>query len=213
MLAGAVAPGARDAGGELTLADYEPAFAALAIHHAVTEVDQLAPLYCRVMGARFDQLPPEVRAMHSVCREGVATGEAEVTGAANWLGRIVAAIMRFPPPGHHRLQVWFAERGGVERWHRRFGDHGFASTLSQQGNSLVERFGPMRFRFALDSDADGLRMRMLGWSMWRFPLPLAIAPRSFAREWAEEGWFHFDVPIALPLIGRIVHYRGRLKLA
>jgi hypothetical protein len=31
-----------------------------------------------------------------------------------------------------------------------------------------------------------------------------------AREWEEDGRFWFDVPIALPLIGLIVHYRGWL---
>ena len=211
ILAGGVAPGARDAGAELALADYEPAFAKLAVHHAVSEHIQPAPLYRRVMGERFDQLPPEVRAMHSVLREGVATGDAEVTGAANLLGRLVAAIMRFPPPGRHQLDVWFAERDGIECWHRHFGDHTFASTLSQPGPSLVERFGPIRFRFALDIERDGLRMRMQAWSIWHIALPLVLAPRSEAREWAQDGWFHFDVPIALPLIGRIVHYRGRLQ--
>lgn len=30
-------------------------------------------------------------------------------------------------------------------------------------------------------------------------------------EWEEDGSFHFDVPIALPLIGLVVHYRGWLE--
>ena len=54
---------------------------------------------------------------------------------------------------------------------------------------------------------------MTGWSIWRLPLPLFLAPRSRAREWQEDGRFCFEVPIALPLIGRIVHYRGWLAPA
>ena len=53
-------------------------------------------------------------------------------------------------------------------------------------------------------------MEMQGWSAFGVPLPLAFAPTSRAREWEADGRFHFDVPTALPLIGRIVHYRGWL---
>ncbi|MGG6892910.1 DUF4166 domain-containing protein [Rhizobium sp. BR 315] len=38
-----------------------------------------------------------------------------------------------------------------------------------------------------------------------------MAPRSTADEWAEDDRFHFDVSIALPLIGLVVHYRGWLR--
>ena len=161
ILSGNVAPGARDAGCELALTDYEAAFGLLAVRHALTEVPQPPPLYRRIMGEAFDRLPAEFRAIHGVLREGVAVGTAdEVLGAANWLGRIVAAIMRFPPAGSYPVQVWFTEREGVERWRRRFGGHEFASTLSQNGSGLVERFGPIRFSIALDGDAPGLRMRL-----------------------------------------------------
>ena len=49
------------------------------------------------------------------------------------------------------------------------------------------------------------------WWLGPIPLPLRLAPRSVACEWADDGRFRFDVPIALPLIGRLVHYRGWLS--
>ncbi len=76
---------------------------------------------------------------------------------------------------------------------------------------LEERFGPLRFHFDLPLEANGLRMSMQGWSAFGIPLPLRLAPRSEARVWDKDGVFHFDVPIALPLVGTIVHYRGWLK--
>jgi hypothetical protein len=211
MLAGGLAPGAYDAGDALTLADYQPAFDRLTIHHAIDNIAQPDPLYRRVMGRAFDALPPDIRALHGVLREAVAEGEADVQGAVTALGRFIGAIMGFPLPGRHTLRVRFSERDGVERWRRQFGDRGFASEMSEQGGVLIERFGPLRFRFALVGDARGLRMVMRGWSVWRIPLPLALAPRSEAHEWAQDGWFQFDVPVALPLIGRLIHYRGRLR--
>lgn len=162
------------------------------------------------MGERFDALPVSVRQIHSVLRDDAASGEAKVTGAANALGAFVARIMRFPPAGQYKLHVTFIEREGVEHWTRAFGAFTFSSTLSEAAGNLVERFGPIRFKFDLPSNECGLEMRMRGWSVWRVPLPLFLAPQSRAREWEEDGRFCFEVPIALPLVGRIVHYRGSL---
>ena len=67
----------------------------------------------------------------------------------------------------------------------------------------------MRFYFDLHKLDGGLNMRMTRWSVLGVPLPLAWAPRSPAREWEEGGRFHFDV-LDLPLIGRVIHYRGWL---
>ena len=204
------APGARDAGTLLTLQDFEPSFAAMAVRTETSEHLLPDPLYARMMGAGFAALAPEVRAMHMVLYDGGASGRATVRRGTNPLARIIAGIMRFPPAGDHEVHVSFAERDGVETWTRDFAGHRFASHLSQHGASLVERFGALRFRFALPREGNGLRMVMRGWSFLGLPLPLALAPRSEAREWAEDGRFHFDVPIALPLIGTIVHYRGWL---
>lgn len=210
IIGGEERTGARDAGQALTLADFEPAFATLAISHASKEHILPDPLYRRVMGERFDRLPPAVRRMHEVLRDGGASGEAEVLGATNALGTLVARVMRFPQPGRHKLHVAFTERDGEECWTRQFGATSFASSLSSKGGALFERFGPLRFAFDLSGDDRGLEMTMKGWAFGRLPLPLALAPRSRAREWEDLGRFNFDVPIELPLIGRIVHYKGWL---
>ena len=207
---GAVAPGARDAGEILALDAFEPAFAGLAIRHETTERERPPPLYRRVLGARFDRLPGPVRAMHEVQGDAGASGRATVTRGRSPLARLVAALMRFPPEGQHPVHVEFREEGGIETWTRSFGPHRFRSRLRETGGRLEERFGPLRFRFDLAADETGLAMVLRGWSLGPLPLPVALAPRSPAREWEEEGRFHFDVPIALPLVGPVVHYRGWL---
>lgn len=212
ILSGAEPSGARDAGLSLTLEDYEPMLAELSVRHAVEERRLPAPLYQRVMGPAFDALPAPVRRMHEPAVEAPAEGEAIVTGADNALGRVVARVMGFPPAGTHRLEVTMEERDGTETWTRDFGGRRFSSRIGQQGRHLTERFGPLRFRFDLPGGPQGLTMVMRGWSAFGIPLPLAFAPRSEAREWAEGGRFHFDVPISLPLLGRLVHYRGWLSL-
>lgn len=211
ILAGRVKTGAGDAGTLLRLSDFDAVFDELGIRNEAREIAQPLPLYARVMGDRFDRLPAPVQAMHAVLRDDGADGEADVVRGSTGPARLVAAVMGFPPAGHHPLHVAFAERDGVERWTRDFGGYRFASVLSQRGGRLIERFGPLRFHFDLPSDERGLQMVLRRWSFAGILLPLILAPRSAAQEWAEGDRFHFDVPIALPLIGLVVHYTGWLE--
>jgi len=207
---GTVASGARPAAGELSLEAFSPQFERLAIYREIDSHPYM-PLYRRVMGKAFDALPRQVQEMHNVFGDAGAAGMATVERGRSPLARLVAAVMRFPPEGKHALHVAFEENDGAERWTRDFGGHRFSSELSKRGRYLTERFGPMRFYFDLPSDVSGLTMVMRKWSVFSIPMPLFLAPKSEAREWAVGDDFCFDVPIALPLIGKVVHYRGRLR--
>jgi NAD(P)-dependent dehydrogenase (short-subunit alcohol dehydrogenase family) len=207
---GGIAPGAGDAGPLLSLDDFAAALGGIATRQAIEEVDHGPPLYARALGERFEELPAAVREMHRVFRDGGASGRASVRRGSGLAARIVAAVMRFPPSGEHALHVSFRERNGEEVWTRDFAGHRFASRLRVRNGRLEERFGPLSFSFNLPCDGHGLKMRIAGWRIGPVPLPLALAPRSDASEWEEDGRFYFDVPIALPLIGLVVHYRGFL---
>ncbi len=211
ILAGRVAPGARHAWGELELERFEPLFSALSIRHETSERLGPPPLYARVIGDRFEALPPTVRAIHRVSGDAGARGEAQVVRGANPLARLVAAVMCFPPAGVWPLHVAFAERDGGETWTRDFGGHRFASSMSEDRGRLVEQFGPIRFGFDLPSDGEGLEMKLRRWSLFGLPLPLALAPKIVAREWEEDGRFRFEVDVAMPLIGRVIRYAGWLR--
>lgn len=211
LAAGSVAPGARDAGDLLALVEFEPAFLRLAIRHEVSELPQPPALYERVLGPTFAAMPEAVRAMHGVLRDDGASGRGMVTRGKSLVARLVATLFGFPSDGEHALHVSFSERDGAETWTRDFSGNRFKSELSQDGEFLVERFGLLRFGFHLAADDKGLAMHLKRWWLWRLPLPFALAPRSLATEWEADGRFHFDVPIALPLIGLIAHYRGWLK--
>lgn len=210
LTAGRLKPGATTSAALLSLEDFNEEFGGIAVTQAI-ETRSYTPLYQRLLGPAFDALPSPVRALHAVVGDGGASGTATVRCGKSPLARLVAAVMRFPPEGEHDLHVSFEERHGIEDWTRDFGGHAFSSRLSQSGDHLVERFGPMRFYFDLPADGSGLTMVMRRWTVFSMPLPLALAPKSTAREWAEGEDFCFDVPIDLPLIGRVVHYRGRLR--
>ncbi|HEX6374920.1 MAG TPA: DUF4166 domain-containing protein [Allosphingosinicella sp.] len=210
ILAGRLAAGARTAASLLSLERFEPALSRLALRHEIAERALPPPLYARVMGSAFDRLPPAVRRLHDFCGDAGAEGEGRVERGRGPIARTIAAAMRFPPVGRWPLHVAFAEHGAAERWTRDFGGHRFSSELSQAGRHIVERFGPLRFAFDLPSGADGLEMHLRGWSAFRLPLPLALAPRIRAREWEEGGRFRFAVAVALPLVGDVVRYSGWL---
>lgn len=209
ILAGHVPPGVRDASGLLTLDRFAPLFAGLAIRNETGE-RPVAPLYARAMGARFDALPAAVRTMHDFTGDAGAVGEGTVRRGKG-LGWLVGWIMGFPPGARYPLHVAFAAQEGRERWTRDFGGHAFSSTLGQAGPGVAERFGPLRFAFDLLSGGDGLRMELRGWSAFGLPMPRVLGPRIAAREWEEEGRFRFEVGVALPLIGEVVHYAGWLE--
>ena len=212
LLAGRIAAGARDASGLLTLERFEPAFARLRLRTEIAEEALPPPLYARVLGPGFASLPPAVRALHDFYGDAGAAGEGTVTRGRSPLAGLIGRVMGFPPSGTFPLHVAFAERGGRERWTRDFGGHVFASELSGVAGRIVERFGPLRFAFALPCDGEGLEMRLAGWSAFRVRLPRWLGPRIAAREWEdEEGRFRFEVAVALPMAGEVVRYAGWLR--
>ena len=208
--AGLLPPGARDAEGILTLARLEDSFKSLAVRHATTE-RETPPLYERVIGDRFAALAPAVRAIHQVYGDGGAAGHGHVRRTKGLVGRAICNFMRLPPSGTCPVHVAFEERNGVETWTRDFGGHQFRSVLRQRRDRLTERFGPASFTFDLNSDEGALRMVLRRWELLRIPLPLFLAPKISAREWQEGERFHFDVAVALPLIGPVIAYSGWLQ--
>jgi hypothetical protein len=110
--------------------------------------------------------------------------------------------------------VRFTRRDGVETWSRDFSGQGFSS-LQYAGAGknrwhVVERFGPLAFALALVPDDRKLRLILRRWTMLGLPMPMLLAPRIEAFEHVVDGRFAFHVDIGLPMIGRLVRYRGTL---
>ena len=82
----------------------------------------MIPLYRRVLGARFDQLPPQVRALHDVDARATWRGTADVVRGAHALSRLAGWITSLPPDGPGQpLSVTFEARDEAEVWSRTFG--------------------------------------------------------------------------------------------
>jgi hypothetical protein len=69
----------------------------------------------------------------------------------------------------------------------------------------------MAMDLKLKPEGDRLVYRVEGWRLGPLPLPGFLAPSTRAHEEVDaEGRFVFDVEISLPLIGKLVRYRGWL---
>jgi hypothetical protein len=210
------APGARPGTGDVELEDYERLFAQRAIHAGVrAPVPESMPLYRRLLGEAYENLPAPLRVMHNLKEAKTVEGVATVTRGASPLARIAAAIIGFPRAGENvPVRVDFKVENGVERWTRTFAGRSFHST-QEQGRGrfawlVCERFGPLCVGMALVLDDEKLRLIVRRWSLLGIPMPLWLAPRSNSYEFAEGDRFHFHVEIAHPLTGLIVGYQGWL---
>lgn len=210
------APGARAATRDLELTDYEALFARRKIVCGIRETPgATTPLYRRLLGDAYAQLPAPIQALHDLDDPRSVEGLATIERGHNLVARAIAAAVGFPPAGEDvPMKVLFTLRDGREIWRRTFADHSFTSTQEERCGSfdrlMCEWFGPFAFGIAFKREADRLRLVIRRWSVFGIPLPHALAPFGSAYECAEDGRFHFHVEIRLPLIGLIVGYRGWL---
>jgi hypothetical protein len=206
--------GARPAAGELTLEQIRPWFEGLAIEVKALSYKGEKPLYRRVMGEEFDRLPEVTRRLHRGRPAIVATGEAEVE-QGTFLGRVVGAAFGLPrAAGMQALRVVIESRDGQEHWTRCFGSVPMRSVMSVARGGLVgERFGPLEVRMRLVAKSGGLDMERVSGRLWGIPLPPFLLPTIRATERVDEYRRHiFDVEICVPIVGRVVAYKGWLEV-
>ncbi|CAA9240407.1 MAG: hypothetical protein AVDCRST_MAG08-1594 [uncultured Acetobacteraceae bacterium] len=208
-------PGAGPCVGHLDLAAIEAEFRPYRITTRVhVERGGREPLVAASLGSIFESLPAAVRRVHALRGTLRLVGEAAVEGAETAPGRWIARVFGFPPAADAvPVAVEIAATPGGEDWTRSFGERRFRSRMRphERPGSICECFGPFTFDLALSAGPDALRMRVEGWRLGRLPLPRRLAPRNEARETVDAaGRFRFEVPIRLPLLGRLVRYSGWL---
>ncbi len=172
----------------------------------------MQPLYRRLLGPRFDDLPPFVRELHDVTAASVWTGSADVERGRSLPSRMVATLFGLPPSGRAQaLRVTFEPVDGREIWTRTFGKSVFRSLQYEREGLLRERVGPSIFVFALDVSDESLALMLKSVRFLGVPLPRFFSPAVRTFESEREGRYHFEVEASLPVLGRIVRYEGWLE--
>lgn len=207
-----VQAGAHACVGSVRLEEFDPLFAQ---HGFSTGID-VSPLdspFEAALGHAYNALPLPVRAAHGAGPVTRLRGEARVQGAASPAGRLVARLFGMPRTADRvPVQVTMRLAPDQEVWTRQFGGRRMRSRLRAVRPGIArESFGPFGFDMKLSATPQALTMSVVGWRVGPIPLPSRLAPRSIATESVDaEGRFRFDVPIELPLIGRLIHYSGWL---
>ncbi|HEX8470674.1 MAG TPA: DUF4166 domain-containing protein, partial [Brevundimonas sp.] len=205
--------GARVCVGELSLAAIEAELVQHGIAMATTT--ESSSLFARAIGPVFDSLPEPIRALHETTGRSVWRGTASVEGAANLVAGLIARVFGFPQDGEGvSVDVCIEAERDQSVWRRNIGASRFLSRLSspKPGGRVVESFGPLDFDIVLRPEEGRLIYGVEGWRMLGFPMPKAWAPTTATHEQIDaEGRFSFDVEIGLPVVGRMVRYRGWLE--
>jgi NAD(P)-dependent dehydrogenase (short-subunit alcohol dehydrogenase family) len=207
---GQVPSGAGPAAGLLSLAAIEEEFRPYNISTATQRMG--GSLFARTLSG-FESMPNAIKQAHSIVGRTVLRGEAEVEGAANRIGGLVAKLFGLPTAASRvPVTVTMEARPEGETWVRDFGGRRFRSALKERpGKGLSERFGLLTFDLDVPTSKFGLTMSIVAWRLGPIPLPATLAPRTVAREELDGfGRFRFDVTIALPGLGRLVRYQGWL---
>ena len=170
-------------------------------------------IFLQLLGDSVALLPPTVRALHQLPMPGEVRGSAHATSAENWLGCLCARVAGLPVvDGEVDARVTFEmPRADTEIWTRYFGASRFRSRLRAVSGELHEQLGPVRIRFALSGDADGIVWHPLAIDFLRIPLPGVLIHGVRAREFERDGRYRFDVAAVLPVVGLIVRYEGWLE--
>lgn len=182
----------------------------------IRAMDIADALFPSLLGhAAWHGLPESVQRMHGATLRLAARGEADVEGDHNLIVRLLRRLLGLPSPGLHQTLEFFIERDGrSETWTRRFAQDEMRSVLTRSADSthLIERLGPVTLRFALRQDASGIDWHVCRVSAFGLPLPRAWTGDVRSRSSMHNGRYAFAIDTRLPLVGRLVAYRGWLEI-
>ena len=198
----------------VTLDELRTAMSDLAIRFE-RRSEALDPIFPRILGPAFDTLPETVRATHRTAGITRWQGRASVTRGTGLWSRVLATLFRFPPASEATpVKVTKAVTAKGEIWTRSFGPRSFRSHLAATPDGMTERFGPFTFQLGLSVRNGALHYPVTAGRLGPIRLPRWLLPVSEAREYEEDGRFHFDVRLLAPVSHTLmVHYRGHLHPA
>lgn len=170
----------------------------------------------QMLGPAFDALPEEVRRVHGG-RDLTATGTAEAAVGGNPLSALICLCFGLPRTGAGQaVSVRFVtDERGADHWWRNFAGRRYSSTLkagSPGSARLIEQQGILTNIFALTVSDGRLDLELVGFAVLGVPLPRWLRPRCAAQETGADGRFTFDITVDMPLIGRLIRYRGILDV-
>lgn len=170
-------------------------------------------LFERAMGADFAALHPALRAFHAVEGRRRFEGTVDVHAPEQALARVLARVLGTPIETVTGAIAFELDTSPTqESWTRFFPGKKMTSTMVLDGAHVVEKLGPCKLWFSLQAVDSKLHMRLTRMRFASVPCPRFLLPQVTAIETGVAGHLEFNVKAALPLIGTVAHYVGRLKV-
>ncbi len=205
--------GARSAVSEIKLSEFHHAFQSLSIKSGFSKPQLSPPLFQKVLGAHYGALPPALQDGHDVNSYKTMRGRVDVIRGTNLLTHLMANMVGFAKTKTDvPISVTMDVRGNSEVWTRTIGATQFKSVLSPglKPCEIYEQFGPIKFKMHFHVENGRLYYDIVSAKILGMPLPKFLSPKSITHEREENGRFIFDVEIILPLLGRLIAYKGWL---
>lgn len=177
-------------------------------------------LYRRLLGARWNEVHPNLHLVHLSDERVVGSGSIRVVRGESPLARFLLWLLRMPvatESGEILLEITPYE--GSERWLRTFGSRWLLTSQREgRGGRLIERFDIFEFDFRLEVDSGGIRYCQEAFGLrfgrvyLRLPLWMSAQITAWEEAVRETDSFSVAVTISAPLAGFILSYQGDLEL-
>jgi hypothetical protein len=164
-----------------------------------------------------DHLGPEYARLAELIKHA-HLGDIKLEGYAsvqrgNRIASLLCSLLGLPPNSESvKLTVNAQHRHDHVLWMRNFGGVAMTSCFVKDGDHLMETIGPVKFHMKLTVENGTLRYLLLKSSFLNLNLPAILSPSLDAFESEEAGFYHFGVRIELPVIGKLIEYKGKLLL-
>jgi len=156
-----------------------------------------------------------VQHMHGATQHVTAHGIADVEGTASLPARWLRRLLGLPKPGMQQMLAITIERSGTrETWTRRFAHGRMRSVLDRAtGSSLLrEQLGLISLSFELLRDGKEIDWQLRSARVFGLPLPRALLGEVLSRSGEQDGRYTFHIDVRLPMLGRLIAYRGWLEI-
>jgi Domain of unknown function (DUF4166) len=170
-------------------------------------------LYRRILGPRFEALPGVLRRFHDSATGGRARGTFQVERGRGFLRNAIASLLGFPRAGVDvPVILEVSVEGDRERWRRRFPGETVVSVQWERDQLLFERFGMNSFSCNLMIKGDELLYEFRRAWLAGIPLPSWASPRIEGVVKCEEDGWRVVTGVFAPVLGKILHYEGLVRL-
>ncbi|SLN31276.1 DUF4166 domain-containing protein [Ruegeria meonggei] len=158
------------------------------------------------------ELPMAVRRLHG--NTGLYSGRCDVRRGRGLLIDLMLRLGRFPLNAEDiPVQVRIERNGHEWTWQRDFNGHTTCSRLihDHETGSIREKLGWVTLWLKPEVSDGRILIHIRRLSVLGLPCPAFLLPRSSTAEWqGEDGHFWFDVSAEVPMLGRLIRYRGWL---